>query len=357
MRQIKVCLLLIVLARAALAGDRPATAKEVIAAAEQEGKLVIYSTTDTIFVGPLLKDFNSLYPKISVEYDDLNTTELYNRVIAEAAAGNGSGDLLWSSAMDLQLKLANDAYAQVYASPEAVHLPSWAVWRNEVYATTYEPIVFVYNKRLLKAEDVPHSHTCLAKALSADPGKWRGKVASYDPERSGIGFLLITQDSRLDPDFAATARAYGAAGVKLYSSIGAMLERIQSGEHVLGFNIFASYATARQWKDPSIGIVYPKDYSLVMSRIALIPRAAKHPNAAKVFLDYLLSRRGQELLARSALFSLHDEVEGEMTASALMKKRGGNFKPLPVGPSLLVYLDQAKRLDFLRRWQRALGTK
>src|SRR5205807_250994 len=135
MRQIKASLFLIVLARAALAGDRPATAQEVIAAAEQEGKLVIYSTTDTIFVGPLLK-----------------------------------------------------------------------------------------------AEDVPHSHACLAKSLSADPAKWRGKVASYDPERSGIGFLLITQDSRLDPDFAATARAYGAAGVKLYTSIGAMLERIQSGE-------------------------------------------------------------------------------------------------------------------------------
>src|SRR5438270_12105288 len=123
MRQIKASLFLIVLARAALAGDRPATAQEVIAAAEQEGKLVIYSTTDTIFVGPLLKDFNPLYPKVSVQYDDLNSTELYNQVIAEVAAGNGSADLLWSSAIDLQLQLADDAYAPAHLSHSAPNLP------------------------------------------------------------------------------------------------------------------------------------------------------------------------------------------------------------------------------------------
>ena len=337
--------------------ERPGTAKDVISAAEQEGKLTIYSTTDSALVQPLLKDFASLYPKIPVEYTDMNSTELYNRVISEAAAGSVAGDLLWSSAMDLQVKLANDAVAQAYLTPEASHLPKWAIWRNEAFATTFEPIVFVYNKRLLKPEEVPHSHSDLAKALESNPDRFKGKVTSYDPERSGIGFLLITQDSRLDPNFAQTERAYGRVGVKLYTSVGAMLERIGSGEHLLGFNIFGSYALARQKKDPSIAIAYPKDYTLVMSRIALIPKNAKHPNGAKVFLDYLLSKRGQRLLAKAMLFSIRDDVEGEATASALTKELGGTLKPLPVGPSLLVYLDQAKRLEFLKQWQQALGTK
>ena len=336
--------------------DRPATAKDVISAAEQEGKLTIYSTTDSALVQPLLKDFAALYPKIPVEYSDMNSTELYNRVISESAAGV-AGDLLWSSAMDLQVKLANDAYAQAYASPEVTHLPKWASWRNEAFATTFEPITFVYNKRLVKPEEVPQSHADLTKALESNPDRWKGKVTSYDPERSGIGFLLITQDARLDPNFAQTARAYGRVSVKLYTSVGAMLERIQSGEHHLGFNIFGSYALARQKKDPSLGVVYPKDYTLVMSRIALIPKAAKHPNAAKVFLDYLLSKRGQALIAKAMLFSIRDDVEGEATASTLTKELGGTLKPLPVGPSLLVYLDQAKRLEFLKQWQQALGTK
>jgi len=344
--------------RHALAADvTPGTSSDVLAAADKEGKLVIYSTTDSALVQPLLKDFGTLHPKIQVEYNDMNSTELYNRLISEVAAGAGSGDFLWSSAMDLQIKLANDAYALPYASPELPHLPQWASWRNEAYAVTFEPIAFVYNKRLVKAEEVPQSHAELAKALAGNPDRWRGKVTAYDPERSGVGFLLITQDARLDPNFAETERSYGRVGVKLYTSIGAMLERIQSGEHQLGFNIFGSYATARQRKDPSIGIVYPKDYTLVMSRVALIPKAAKHPNAAKVFLDYLLSKRGQELIAKAALFSIRDDVEGETTAAALNRELGGTLKPLPVGPSLLVYLDQAKRLEFLRQWQQAIGTK
>ena len=75
--------------------ERPGTAKDVISAAEQEGKLTIYSTTDAALVQPLLKDFASLYPKIPVEYTDMNSTELYNRVISEAAAGSVAGWCCW----------------------------------------------------------------------------------------------------------------------------------------------------------------------------------------------------------------------------------------------------------------------
>jgi len=339
------------------AGADPATPAETVLAADKEGKLVVYSTTDSAIVAPVLKDFGALHPKVTVDYNDMNSTEMYNRFLAEAAAGSGSGDVLWSSAMDLQIKLANDGYALAYASPEAPGLPAWASWRNEAFATTFEPIVFVYNTRLLKPEEVPQSHAELVKQLKAHPDRFKGKLTAYDPERSGIGFLLITQDARLDPSFPDTARAYGSVGVKLYTSVGAMLERIQSGEHLLGFNMFGSYAIAKQRKDPSIGIVYPKDYTLVMSRIALIPKAAKHPNAAKVFLDYLLSTRGQEQIAKVALFSVRPDVQGETTAAALIQKLDGVLKPLPVGPSLLVYLDQAKRLEFLKQWQQAIGTK
>ena len=48
--------------------------------------MVIYATTDAVAANPLIKDFETLYPGIKVEYSDLNSTELYNRFIAEAAA-------------------------------------------------------------------------------------------------------------------------------------------------------------------------------------------------------------------------------------------------------------------------------
>src|SRR5207342_3236709 len=57
----------------------PAPYADTIAAAKKEGKVVVYSTTDTAAANFLIKDFAVLYPGISVEYNDMNSTEVYNR--------------------------------------------------------------------------------------------------------------------------------------------------------------------------------------------------------------------------------------------------------------------------------------
>jgi hypothetical protein len=80
---------------------------------------VIYGATDSKATQPLIKDFNALYPGITVEYNDMNSTEVYNRFISEAAAGGNTADVMWSSAMDLQMRLASDGYALQYKSVEA----------------------------------------------------------------------------------------------------------------------------------------------------------------------------------------------------------------------------------------------
>jgi len=257
--------------------------------------------------------------------------------------------------MDLQIKLASDGYAAEYASPASSKLPSWAIWRNQAYGTTFEPIGFAYNKRLLKPEEVPQSHADLARAVRANPGRWAGKLCSYDPERSGLGFLLITQDAAADSAFSSTLGAYGVAQTKVYTSTGAMLEKIISGEHLLGFNMIGSYVLAKAKKDPNVGFVAPRDYTLVMSRIAILPKAARHPNAGKLFLDFVLSQTGQEIIARKAdLFAIRAGVTGEFTAGQLQSQLGDKLRPIPVGPQLLGALDPAKRLSFLKQWQESV---
>src|SRR5205085_9511507 len=127
----------------------PADYAQVVAGAKKEGKVVVYSALDTKAAQPLVRDFNALYPDVKVEYNDMNSTELYNRYIAEVAAGQGGADVMWSSAMDLQVKLVDDGKALAYKSPEGAKIPSWANYRDEAWGTTYEPAVFIYNKRLV----------------------------------------------------------------------------------------------------------------------------------------------------------------------------------------------------------------
>ena len=336
----------------------PADYANTIAAAKKEGKVVIYSALDTKAAQPLIKDFNALYPDIKVEYNDMNSTEMYNRFIAEVASGQGSADVMWSSAMDLQVKLVDDGQALTYKSPEAGKLPQWAVYRDQAYGTTYEPAVFIYNKRLVTGDEIPQDHAGFVRTLAAHTDKFKGKVTTYDIEKSGVGFMFVVQDAKYFPGMKDLEKQFGATQYKVYASTGNMLEKVSSGEHLLGYNVLGSYALVRAKKDPSLGVVLPKDYTLVLSRVLFIGKAAKNPNAAKVWTDYVLSQRGQKLIGSDVeLFAVRNDVDAEYTAAKLNQQLGSNVKPIPVSSEIVSYLDPKKRLDFLNNWKQALAGK
>jgi len=67
--------------------------------------------------------------------------------------------------MVLQIKLVNDGYAATYVSQEAARLSDWANWKDQAWGVTAEPIVIVYNKRLLPPDQVPNSHHALRRYL------------------------------------------------------------------------------------------------------------------------------------------------------------------------------------------------
>ena len=332
----------------------PADYAKVVEGAKKEGKIVIYSTTDSKAAESLIKDFSALYPAVKVEYNDMNSTEAYNRFISEAAAGGATADVMWSASMDLQVKLAAEGYAMNYKSPEASHLPGWANWKDTAYGTTFEPAAIVYNKRLVAESEVPTTHAEFTQLLTSKQDKFKTKVTTYDIEKSGVGFSLMTYDLKYNPQFWDFAKAMGGVSARVQSSTGTMLERISSGENLIGYNILGPYALVRAKKDPSIGVAFTKDYNLVLSRVIFINKAAKNVNAAKLWVDYILSKRGQTIIANDAqLFAIRGDVTGATTSAELSKQLGSALKPMPVSTELLEYLDQKKRLDFLKQWKDA----
>jgi iron(III) transport system substrate-binding protein len=336
----------------------PADYAKIVDDAKKEGKLVIYAATDTKAAEPLIKDFNALYPGIKVEYHDMNSTEIYNRYISEAAAGGSTADLLWSSAMDLQIKLITDGMGLPYKTQELPALPFWASMNNTAYGTTFEPAVIVYNKRLMAADEVPATHADFAKLLVSKTDKFKDKVTTYDIEKSGVGFMFITQDLRVNDKFWDIAKALGTVAVHVQSSTGTMLERISSGENLVGYNVLGSYALVRAKKDPNLGVVIPKDYTLVLSRVQFISKTAKNPNAAKLWIDYILSKRGQTIIANdSKLYAIRGDINSETNSSELTKIIGAGLKPLQVNVMMLQYMDQSKRQAFLKQWKEAVGKK
>lgn len=328
----------------------------MIDAARREGRVTVYSTTDFSAAYPLIRAFETRYPGITVDYREQNSDDIYRRFLAEFAAKSPGADVVWSSAMPEQFKLVNDGHALSYASPERPYLPSWAIWKNEAYGTSYEPVVFVYNTRQLPAGLIPSTHADFARILNGHRDLLRGRVASYDIEHSGSAFLFAAEDARTTPVFWDVAKALGGVNVNLYITTAAMLERVASGESLLAYNVIGSYAARYVDRNPALAIKMPTDYTLVATRVAFIARRAARPNAARLWLDFMLSRDGQSVMAdRAFLFSLRQDVETGLTAKRLLAELGNTHRPIPVGPGLLAHQDQLRRADFLKRWHAALG--
>jgi iron(III) transport system substrate-binding protein len=87
-----------------------------------------------------------------------------------------------------------------------------------------------------------------------------------------------------------------------------------------------------------------------------VPRAARNPDLGEAFLAFLMSREGQEVLARKLrLPAVSLEVSDADSARAMQAALGAQLQPVEVSPGLLVYLDQAKRRRLLGKWDAALG--
>lgn len=325
----------------------PRSYDQLIAAARAERQVIVYANADTSEMAPVIVAFQRRYPGVTVRYTDLGSNEMYRRFVAETRARKASADLVWSSAMDQQVKLINDGFAQAYASPEKPALPASAVWKNMGYGITAEPIAYVYNKKAVP--NPPRSHAALETMLRRDRRALMGKVATFDPARSNTGYLYLTQDYAITRDTQSLVEAMSATRPVLATTTEPMLRGVAEGRLAIAYNVIGSYALERARRDPRIGVVFPQDYTIILSRIAFIAREARHPAGAKLFLDFLLSRQGQSLLARHSLWPVRTDIRARRLPAA-------QARPVRVGPQLLVNLDRLKQQRFLRQWRETLAS-
>lgn len=318
-------------------------------------ELVIYSTLDNRLALPLIAAFQERTPDVSIRYEDMLASEIAARVIAETDAGLGSADFLFSSAMDLQLKLANDGYGQVVSVDEARDWPEWARWQDTAFALTSEPAVLVYHIPSFP-DGPPQSRLELLQWLAEAPDSLTSRIGTYDIEKSAVGYLFLARDAEHFPAIWSVLRAMGRAGLQTFSTSQGIIDRVADGRLVLGYNILGSYAADQARVKPDLGMVLLRDYTVVISRVALVPRAARSPELGRAFLQFLMSAEGQTLLSeRLRLPSVSLEVAGAGSGAEMQAALGDQLRPVPVSPGVLVYLDQSKRARLLRLWTQALA--
>ena len=359
----------------------PAVMTRFAATAREASVLRIDSSTDTALFAPAIRDFQRLYPSVTVQYTDRQSLDIHARALALAGAkGVASAvdvteapDLLISSSPDLQTQLANDGHALSHQSPQTRERPDGAHWRREAFTLGADAVVMAYNPRLLNPALAPRTRGQLLALLRQPGSPLQGGIGTYDALRSGLGYLLATQDSRFDSTASVLLAAMGASKARLGDHIEPLLDRLERGELALVYNVPASYALARMAAGSSLRVIVPEDYTLLTTRVALIPASARHPELARPFLDYLLSPQGQAVLARDTrLLPVRQAVAAARDGRALaLPGQPGQLGTLPAaegavpggsawrllspGLGLLVYLDPLKRQRFLQAWATSLG--
>jgi iron(III) transport system substrate-binding protein len=300
----------------------------------------VLSTTDIAILEPVIAAYLARNPGLGLKYVVASSQEVH-RAIADEAAGF---DLVISSAMDLQVKLANDGFALPLPAELTAAQPAWARWRNLLVSVAQEPVVLILSDTALQpGEEVPRTRRDLIALLRDNPDRFRGRVGTYDPAQSGAGYLFAAQDARLSDTFWRLAEVMGRLDARLFCCSGDMIDEVRAGRLLVGYNVLGSYALAKGAK--GLTVVELEDFTLTLLRTALVPRQSERPELATGFLRFLVSPEGQSLIAEGA---------GLPAVEAAAFDRNPHLRPIRLDPGLLANLDAVSRQRFLAEWRAAM---
>ena len=305
----------------------------------EEINLRILSSTDIEVFSPILKKFSESNKNISIEYIVASTADIYDEIKNNR---DSRFDLVMSSAMDLQIKLANDGYAKNIDVSNKQTMPNWSLWQDKVIGLSLEPIVMVFSKKDVK--NIPNTRSDLISILRANSNYFHNRIITYDINKSGAGFLFASQDARQSNSFWRLSELMGSLNAKVVCCSRDMLNSIISRDKFIAYNIIGSYAEERAKSEKNLLIVYPSDYTLILLRSALIPITSKNDSNALSFLNFLLSSTGQNFLEKKGMYSVYNKKIIQQ----------GNIRPIRLDTGLLVFLDKLKRKRFLKEWNEAI---
>jgi iron(III) transport system substrate-binding protein len=324
----------------------PAMAEPLVFPAPGEAResVTIYSTLDERLAIPLVAAFQQENPGVTIAYEDLLAADIHARILSETAAGGPTADLVISTGMDLQVKLANDGLAQAVDVPAAADWPRWANWRDTAFALTVEPAVLVYHRPTFP-DGAPDTRLALMDWLRQPHDG--PVIGTYDIQASAVGYLYLSRDAEHFPDIWSLIATMGAAGLATFPTSQDIIDRVASGELALGYNVLGPYAAEQLARFPDLGIAPLRDYTVAISRVALVPAAAANAQGGADMLAFLMSDAGQSLLSRDLGLPTIRYPATDVDPATL--------RPVNVSAGLLAYLDQARRRLMLDRWRTATG--
>jgi iron(III) transport system substrate-binding protein len=295
---------------------------ETLTAAKKEGKVAVITDVTAAIRDALTIPFQEKYG-ITVDLFGALGREVPPRIAAERKAGRYLWDVfVHGTTTGLESMIPMGAFDSLEPALILPEVKDPKAWRSGMEfldpnkmlltMTPFQRGTIFYNPKLLNPKEFK-SHKDLL-----DP-KWKGKLILDDPRRAGPGqatFTFFYLHPELGPDFI---RALGKQQITIMKDFAQEVDAIGQGRYpvLIGTADFVAIARAKQ--GVPIAIVDPRqlkegtDVSPANGALALFNKAP-HPSAAKIYINWLLSKDGQAVFARaSGYVSARGDVPSDHT--------------------------------------------
>jgi iron(III) transport system substrate-binding protein len=296
---------------------RGAEAQDLKTKAEAEGKLVFYATFNAVDSTSLTKAFKQAYPKIDATFYRTTDSALMERILTE----NRARQHLWDVVVTTSFyghNLKKRGLLAAYDSPERKAFRDGYKDAQATWTSTYTNYAaFGYNSREVAKSSVPKSYSDLLKpewkgqiGMDSRPYEWFGTMLKAMGEEKGPAYMReLAKQSQLRAGRTLLAQLVAAGEFK-----GALTAYSQT------FEVLKPSGAPVDWVylNPVFANIHPTGVAV----------KAPHPNAARLFIDFVLSKRGQEVIR--AMNRIPDRIDVSPVQARLIEGIKPAFAPVEV---------------------------
>ena len=293
------------------AAVRPGPLAGLIKQSKKESGLVFYANAPASNLKVVTDRFQYYHPWVKTTAYDLDNNVIFSKYASEAAQGTRTADLLISSAPNLWVYAVRKKYLVDYDPLQLSAFPKFAKQYPGVFIISPDPAIIMYNKLLL-GDKVPQS----ISQMASDPGTY-GKLTGYTVDNlfgyTGIwgyvqkkGWSAFT---RIGKDrFKAQT---GVAGQRTLVSQGAAVAAYLTSPTVrLGIETDPQLSKILGW-------TYNKDATPLVPRGMGITKKAASPATAKLFLNWLYTKAGQQAMCDAGFTAFRNNFTPKSCSNTL----------------------------------------
>ncbi|MEI6209202.1 MAG: ABC transporter substrate-binding protein [Desulfuromonadales bacterium] len=287
-----------------------------------EEKLMIYTSMKESMMGRLRDAFKKKYPDIKMDYYSAGAGKLMAKIATERQSGKLAADMLWHSEVPDFFQLKDQGVLEKYVSPEAKNVKSTVTDPDGYFIPArLGTLGIVYNTKKVKTP--PRDWSDLTSP------EFKNAFGIANPSLSGTSFMSIAMIvNTFGWEFIQKLKDNGA---KMGHGSGQVVDDTASGDYKGSIGV-DYIAEDKIRKGANLAIVFPREMLVIPSPVAIF-KGTPNVNAARKFVDFLLSKEGQTIVAASGTLPIRSDV------------------PIPKDIGLMSPADavkQAMKLDYLK---------